>query len=789
MSLNVANYQTDAIEKLTDSVTRLWSSGKMQLPVVLKSPTGSGKTFMLAHFIKGLNHTPTWDADKAYIWITFSEELALQSRNKFEQYFGTAQENGLLTVGDLAQGKLKKNDILFLNWQKLVSKSMGNRKLRRPDHEALRKEQGTYFDDFIDATHLDNRSIILVIDEAHTNVTPDLAQEVIDYMSPRVVLHVSATPKPEMVAKAADLGSYVSVPREEVVKEGLIKEKIIIQTAEDLERYSESDFDHTLLDLGLQKREALKKKYEELGKDINPLLLIQLPNDDSSLVSLGEKTKEQVVVDYLEKVGVNPQRIARWFDNHAKPDFLEDNNDKHDVLIFKLAAGTGWDCPRAQVLVMFRNIKVEQRYIQTIGRILRTPDPVNFRDYLPFPELRAGYLFTNYHRQDVLDNWSDQKSDGSLVQEVSRRIPDDGVNLPSDYLSRVDYGDLSSSSKFQMSFFSSMDKWFGLDEGESIDARRDKAEAKGLALDGHVTNKVVVDAEFDDFDQLTLEFKNEGIEIDVEMSSNDVEKTFNLSCWNLLREQTEEDAKISNLSRSWSPLKSAFRVWLRNSVGLDSNHYYRVVIADLAKGSRSVIRPAVTQALKDYKPILDSIVGERASKARISETFQFSIKESYNYPAHFEEIATKKCALDSLFLPAEDFAGRKNEIDFVSHLESDDDRLDWWFKQGVGREYFGVYYNNNATGKPAIFYPDWIVRLKDGRVGILDTKMGQTAQDTEGRAEALAKIISELGAEYFGGIAIKENGVWYLNGSADYSYSLGRLGSDWVLLEQVFSSN
>jgi type III restriction enzyme len=787
MNLNVATYQTEAIEKLTESLTRLWGQGKTQLPIVLKAPTGSGKTFMLAHFIKGLNHTPAWDADKAYVWITFSEELALQSRDKFEQYFGPAQENGLLTVDDLGQGKLAKNDILFLNWQKLVSKSMENRKLRRPEHEALRKEQGTYFDDFIDATHLDGRAIVLIIDEAHTNVTPDLAQEVINYMSPRIVLHVSATPKPEMVAKAADLGSYVSVAREAVVKEGLIKEKIIIQTAEDLERYSDSDFDHTLLDLGLKKREFLKEKYRELGKDINPLLLIQLPNDDSSLVSLGEKTKEQVVVDYLEKVGVDPRRIARWFDNHAKPDFLEENNDKHDVLIFKLAAGTGWDCPRAQVLVMFRNIKVEQRYIQTIGRILRTPDPVNFRDYLPHPELRAGYLYTNYQRQDVIDNWSDQKADGSLSQEVHRRIPDEGIRIASDYLSRIDYGDLSSSSKFQVSFCNSMDRWFGLGEGDLIDARRQKLEGKGLSLDGHVSNKVVVDAEFDDFDQLTLEFKNEGIEIDVEMSGNDVEKTFNLSCWNLLKEQTEDDAKVSNLSRSWSPLKSAFRVWLRNAVGLDSNHYYRVVIADLARGPKSVIRPAVTQALKDYKPILDSIVGERASKARASEVFEFTILESYNFPAHFEEVTVKKSALNALFIPPEDFAGRKNELDFISYLESDSPEIEWWFKQGVGREYFGVFYENKSSGKPAIFYPDWVIKLSDGRVGILDTKMGQTAQDTEGRAEALAERLSQLGKGFFGGIVLKENGVWYLNESKNYSYTQGKLGDDWVLLEGILS--
>ena len=47
----------------------------------------------------------------------------------------------LITVNDFNQGKLHKNDILFINWQKLVSKKAEDRVLRRPDEEELRKEQ------------------------------------------------------------------------------------------------------------------------------------------------------------------------------------------------------------------------------------------------------------------------------------------------------------------------------------------------------------------------------------------------------------------------------------------------------------------------------------------------------------------------------------------------------------------------------------------------------------------------------------------------------------------------
>lgn len=36
---------------------------------------------MLTHFVNGLNNLPNWDFDKAFIWITFSDTLAMQSKH------------------------------------------------------------------------------------------------------------------------------------------------------------------------------------------------------------------------------------------------------------------------------------------------------------------------------------------------------------------------------------------------------------------------------------------------------------------------------------------------------------------------------------------------------------------------------------------------------------------------------------------------------------------------------------------------------------------------------------
>ncbi|MDO8467396.1 MAG: DEAD/DEAH box helicase family protein, partial [Nanoarchaeota archaeon] len=515
---NPLPFQRDTIDKLLFTLTELWKKDGKQLPLVFKSPTGSGKTFMMAHFVRGLNKLPNWDMDKAFIWITFSDDLAMQSKKKFEEYFENTLENNLLTVNDIDRGKMFKNDVLFLNWQKVVSRAAENRILRRPDDERMIKESGKYFEDFIDGTKKNDRAIILIIDEAHSNVTPDLAQQIIDYIDPKIVIHVSATPKPEIVAKAADLNSYVATDRARVVAEGLIKEKIITQTEENLSKFKGKDLDEALLDLGLEKREELKEDFEKLGKKINPLLLIQLPNDDNERVQAGEKTKEQMTSDYLKKKGIKENKIGRWFDNFPKPDGIEDNEDDYDVLLFKLAAGTGWDCPRAHVLVMFRNVRVEQRYIQTVGRILRMPEPDLKEDYKNSPNLRVGYLYTNYNRKDITDNWIDKTQNKPAIHVAKRKKGIKNIQLQSAYVSRVDYGDLSNSAKFQASFIKSMNGYFDIDKDDIFGKAEKKLSKKGFSLDSSITNQIIVDAQFEDYDRINFEFQKKGHDVSLEMS-------------------------------------------------------------------------------------------------------------------------------------------------------------------------------------------------------------------------------------------------------------------------------
>jgi len=658
--------------------------------------------------------------------------------------------------------------------------------LRRPDDELMVKESGKYFEDFIDGTEKDNRSIILIIDEAHTNVTPDLAQQIIDYIDPKIVIHISATPKPEIVAKAADLNSYVTTDRARVVAEGLIKEKIITQTDEDLKQFKGKDLDEALLDLGLEKREELKQEFEKLGKKVNPLLLIQLPNDDTERVQAGEKTKEQITSDYLKKKGIKENKIARWFDNFPKPDGIEDNEDDYDVLLFKLAAGTGWDCPRASVLVMFRNVRVEQRYIQTVGRILRMPEPDLKEDYKSSPNLRVGYLYTNYNRKDITDNWIDKTQNKPAVY-ISKRKK--GIkNIPplqSAYVSRVDYGDLSNSAKFQASFIKSMNDIFGIDKDDIFGKAEKKLAKKEIDLDSSITNQIIVDAEFEDYDRINFEFQKKGHDVSLEMSQNDVEKTFNYLCFQLLKEQTEDKAKITNIARSWSPLKKAIRVWFKSVLGENCDYYYRIFIKDIQKGASSVFRPALTQTLKNYRPILEKILAERIKKNEEKEAPIFTIQESYGYTEDYENLPVKLNVLETFYIRKE-YDGKVNEVEFINYIDGKKNKIDWWFKQEIGQEYFAIKYFNTADQKFSLFYPDWIIKFKDGKFGIFDTKGGRTATDTEGRAQALAEKLKKFGKKFVGGIVLKEGGIWHYNDSKDYKYIPGNLDKNWKKFEDLF---
>lgn len=908
---------------LVKTFKKLWATNNRNINLTFKSPTGSGKTFMVCNFLHHLQNDPEFGADVAFVWITFSDELAMQSRDKFTDYFFPNIGRNLLTIADFSQGVLQKDDVLFLNWQKLVAKDAEKRLLRRPEKEELQKEQGFYFEDVVEKTLAEGREIVMIIDESHKNVTAAAYRDVINPLKPRMLLNVSATP--EHIPNASEVNNlqagFVEVQRKDVVAEGLIKEQIVSQTEDDLKAIEGEDLDFTLLRLAKEKRESIAEQWKKLGLNINPLVLIQLPDDDSKLKDQGVETKEEVVTRFLtEKFNIPDNRIARWFDKKKENlEHVAELNSSVDFMLFKYAAGTGWDCPRAHIIVMFREIESATFKTQTLGRILRNPVPGT--DLSAYSDLRQGFLYTNYRKNEISDipdtvenkpktevtnlashlvyNFATQEATNNVVQELHDTMLSDLVGvepnkpissiapeiekvlqevvtqvapelssapgkikdeqgcynvfgdvdiqtalvekteriveaaskkikavltehfgeriaikateivaeasrnyaealtqkqptsfvvnplLKSDFISRADYGDIGKASAFQISFVKSMNRYFGIDDNAFNNPSAQQGILEKFRIDTTPTlsGEVLANAIFAETNEL-------GKNVHHEMSDNEVEKLFMNACYKILEEQTESEAKYGNLARSWGPFKEALRQWFDrySMTGIDYIGRYKIFLKDLFKNNASKFRPAITQALKDYKPIRDAFVVERR-KQELQEAMPFKVKTSYAYSSDYKDYRPSGKSMLQPFKLKEDYLGRDNETAFIGFLENLP-AVEWWFKQNdEGKDFYSLKYFNTTEKRERLFYPDWIVKFVDGRIGIFDTKSGFTAANPEGRAEALAKKIRDLNAlagmeKFVGGLCVQENGSWYYNDSESYAYkdTNGNLADGWKMM-------
>ncbi|ODS39905.1 MAG: hypothetical protein A7315_10165 [Candidatus Altiarchaeales archaeon WOR_SM1_79] len=785
-------FQEIAIAGLRRQFLNLWKTGDRRLDLIFKAPTGSGKTVMMAQFLKDLTGDPQFDADKAFLWISFSEDSYLQSKKKLYDYYDGAGEITLLDLNDLNRKKLEKNNVFFINWQKVKTSTKDGRKLRR-ETEKTEFDRGI-FDEFIIRTQKE-RDLILIVDEAHTQTHTELAAEIVELIDPRIKIYVTATPKEEPSYSDVEhhRAGFIEIERDEVVEDGLIKEKVVTQTKEDIDRFSkkEIDQDKLLLELAYDKRLELKEYYEKLNIDyINPLVLIQLPNDDIARKETLDKSKEEIVKGFLRDKGIKDHEIAVWLSEKKENlEYVEKSDSDVNFLIFKQAAATGWDCPRAQVLVMFREIKNPTFHTQTVGRILRMPEAKHYE----IPDLNIGYLYTNYERNQIQLPDRKQGKNKPFIFQSKRKEDIKPITLESTLLSRTDYNDLGW--KFQFTFERVADEFFGTREGpvwDNVPKIKDKGIETGKPI---IPNKLIVDAEIEDYDNFVEEIKNKGEDLEKDISRNDLERTYNLLCFNIIAHQEEENKKFAP-ERSWGRLKSALNVWFEKRITPYREEYYRVIVRDLLKED-SVLRRIISKALEKHKPIRQKEVKEKEIRRERMLSLEIP-REQLFFTEDYEEISElKQTTIDSgktikisknamqPFYLAKSYKGKENETSFIRYLEQKES-VEWWYKSGdSGSENFAIKYVDKDEDKEKLFFPDWIIKLKNGKILILDTKQGLTAKsnDTKYKAEALQEWINKNKKDIDGGIVVSVSGIWKINNNKEYNWDPNY--SEWENLDEL----
>lgn len=751
----LADFQKKAVDNLTKSFLTLWQTTNYQQPLVFKAPTGAGKTIMMAEFLRTLDGNYHFDDDKAYIWISFGgDDSYLQSKEKLYKYFNNGTDMTLRDKNDLSLKELPKNNIFFINWSKIKS-STKDGKILRKDCELTNGDYGV-FDEFIINTK-NKRDLILIIDEAHTETNTTLATEVIDLINPRIIIKVTATPK--NIPNGSDLvnhkAGYVEVLEDEVINSGLIKKSLIIQTHEEIEAIQNQDLseDEVMVELAIKKREELKKIYKEQNLDINPLVLIQLPSD------MNEKeevitNKKLVVLNYLQQKGVLDEEVAIWLSNEKKNlDFITLNNNEVNFMLFKVAPATGWDCPRASILVMFREIKSPSFHTQIIGRVKRMPEAKHYENEV----LNKAYIYTNYNKSHIRDiKESNENKLPIFFTKLKNGISQ--ISIKSVYHNRVDFNTLSPETMWQEYMLKTLDRY-----KKDIENKIDFQVI-------NISNKIVVDATINSFDGFMVQLKQKAHETDFNFSRNDIEKLYNLLCFEELEKQENDTAKY-NPSRSWSALKKALNVWFNKRFQLHREKFYLVIVNDLLKND-SFLKVVINEALIGFRKEYEIKLKEKDAKELVNVIIP---QKELSFTDDFEELEVTKNVYERFF-NRKKYKGKENEEDFIKFLEIQKNII-WWHKQNdSGKENFAIEYYDSQEQKERLFYPDFLIMTNNNKLYIVDTKKGDTAKSTEtkDKAESLQKWILENQKDYnfeiIGGIVICEYPNWVINRNQIYQY-------------------
>ena len=219
---------------------------------------------------------------------------------------------------------------------------------------------------------------IIIIDEEHSNKTAK-AQEIIDAFDARHIIRVSAT------TKETDRSEFIEINENDVIASGLITRAIYIN--EEIEDDPDEDEGADILIAQADKmRQKIFEEYKKQGKVIRPLVLIQFPSGKPETIDEVERILESMGYTYENHM------VAKWMseDKRELTDDIVENDGQPVFLLMKQAISTGWDCPRAKILVKLREGMSEQFTIQTIGRIRRMPE----RKHYDNDTLDCCYVYT-----------------------------------------------------------------------------------------------------------------------------------------------------------------------------------------------------------------------------------------------------------------------------------------------------------------------------------------------------------------------------------------------------------
>lgn len=419
MKFTLKDYQSDAVDNVLSNFKRAKElfkdrSKSETSSFSLTATTGAGKTVMAAAAIEALfwgndefNFTP--DPGAIVLWFSDDPNLNKQTFHRLRQASEKFTYSNLVFIEPpFAKPRLEPGKVYFLNTQKLTKSSLLTRGHVEDELEEQRK-----FGDFAPAPDLQGWTIwetiantieskeltlYLILDEAHrgfnTRASRDkqtIVSQMVNGTKSRpaipIVMGISATIAHfEAAMQEAEVATSrrklppVMVDPARVQESGLVKDTLLLDIPNEA-----GAFDSVLVGRAARKLKDSSERWAKyaqeqgLAESVQPLLVLQTPNtpnpDDvgraiDKIFSIYTELKSSSIRHVLGDHST--QKFGKWEVEWIEPQRVQDSNEVR-VLIAKDAISTGWDCPRAEVLVSFRPAQDHTHITQLLGRMVRNP--------------------------------------------------------------------------------------------------------------------------------------------------------------------------------------------------------------------------------------------------------------------------------------------------------------------------------------------------------------------------------------------------------------------------------
>jgi len=724
-------YQENAIYELFDKAKKALNTADGK-KLVFKAPTGSGKTIMMAEFLKQLVDDKEIKQPLSFIWAA-PKKLHIQSKEKLDYYYEKSRTLECSYFEDLRDRKIDENEILFFNWSS-VNKKGTNTIVKE-------NEQEFYLSKVLERTREEGRKIILIIDEVHYSAgqmdkkEKSAALQLRNDIEPSLTIEVSATP--------ILTGDYeVNVQTEDVKKEAMIKKSLVLNPnffnvfkegkikTELGERKLEKDSEEIVIREALNKRKELIKSYQKEGSDVNPLVLIQLPDRKGQRE---DELKDKVIKILKNKFNISTEKgnnkLSIWLSGeHVNKEDVEKNDSEVEVLLFKQAIALGWDCPRAQVMALFREWHSPIFSIQTVGRIMRMPEP-NRGKYYKEEVLNYAYIYTNIN-DIVIDK---DVAPGYVSFLTSKRQPDyKDIDLLSYYSKR--YREKTRLSPRFIEIFLAQAKM------DSLKSKIDKTAKK-------VDIKIISDYKANDIDTLA------GSKIvgdkSITVSDSDLQKMFDYFVRNSLFHFYPEDRSINRV-------KESIYKFFDKELKMDySERWEEIVKIVLGDGNPRHFLNVLDKSQIVYKNETE------IKEEELAKLENWNVPEILSFGSDYVEEDKKQAVMKPFYVKY--LSGLEKSF---TELLDKSKKVDWWFKNGDrDATFFAVPYDVNKVP----FYVDFIVKFKDGKIGLFDPH-GTQFSDFGPKSDGLQKYIkneNKKGKNLFGGL-VTNTGIATSNGRWGY---------------------